>query len=161
MDLHEQDLREKTVRWRGRSKQRQQHQDWSVNKYLALTAPSSNFVPFIGLNVIPTTRVLQKRSRLDTKLSDGPDSATEVFNKSSMFPVEQPEKRYSMAASCGATHPSVKLILAPPQNAKPGHCNKLLASSSSETGLFDDVKFDVLPVWFTGKAFFEDGFSLD
>lgn len=146
---------------RERNERQQQCLIRSVNKFITLTAPSSNDGPVISLKVIPATRILQKGANQSTADADDLESANGNLDEEYIPPVELPQKSQLKASLGGAAQPYVKLIPKTLENTQLGHCNESVASPFSKTCLFDDVKRDFLPSSRATEAPFEDEVSLD
>lgn len=145
----------------GAKKRQRQRLDRFVNKFLTSATPVSIIGPLIDQNVIPTTRVMRKRTNRGSAPANDPKSATVSLDNYYILPYYRPEKRLHRPSSVGARKPSVKLIPSTPRKAKPSRRNKSVAPPPTEMGLFDYVQCDALPVGCTADAPFEERVALD
>lgn len=104
---------------------------------------------------MPTTLVLQKRTHHGIALAHDPESAIGSLDEENIPPVERPQKRQRRMLSDGATHPSVEIASNHTTENQTGCCHKSKASSSNDTGLLVDARWDGLPVGCAIEAPFE------
>lgn len=156
MRLHEHNHRNKTDRWRGRKKQRQQRLVWPGAKIITSSAFSSNVGPVIGQNVIPAKRILRKRIDQVIAQGDDRDSTTKSREEVYILSVKRPQKRQHRASSDGATQLSMELFPTTPRIANFDRCDIFVAHISNKNSLFEGVKHDAWPVGCTVKTFFVD-----
>lgn len=93
MFLHEHDPCNRSEKWSARNEQWQQSLVQSVNKFLTSTVPTSIVGLVIGLNVILTSRVLQKGINYGSAPTDHRQSVTLSRDENFMLPFEQLQKR--------------------------------------------------------------------
>lgn len=141
--------------------QRQKRLLQFVDKFLAATALLISVGPVIGQNVILATRNLQKRIDQGSVFGDASESATVSLCKDSILSIRRPQNCQRWTRPVAATQPRFEPIPTTPRKVELDRRNKFIASASSKTGLFDNVKHDALSNESSAVASFEERALMD